>query len=56
MEKLLTPEQAAEILSVTRDTVYEYIKAGKLKATKIKGSRLLRIKESDLHAMLNKGA
>ncbi len=54
MEKLYTPEQAAEILQVTAAVVREWLKIGKLKGVKVAG-RLWRIKESDLEAFLEGG-
>lgn len=53
MEKLLTPAQVAERLQVTERTVYRWIDAKELKATKL--GRVWRIKEEDLEAFLNKG-
>ena len=49
---LLTPEQVAEILRVRRDTVYAWIRAGKLPAAKL-GNRY-RIGEEDLQAFVEK--
>jgi excisionase family DNA binding protein len=51
MEKLYTPEQAAEILQVTAAVVREWLKGGKLKGAKVAG-HLWRIKESDLKVFL----
>lgn len=51
MEKLYTPEQAAEVLQVTAAAVREWLKSGKLKGVKVAG-RLWRIRESDLEAFL----
>jgi len=53
LEKLLTPAQVAERLQVTERTVYRWIDAKELKATKL--GRVWRIKEEDLEAFLNKG-
>ena len=49
---LLTPEQVAEILKVRKDTVYSWIRAGKLPAAKL-GNRY-RISEEDLQAFVEK--
>jgi excisionase family DNA binding protein len=54
MEKLYTPEQAAEVLQVTAAAVREWLKRGKLKGAKVAG-RLWRIKESDLEDFLKAG-
>ena len=35
MEKIYTLEELAQILTVTRRTLYNYIKSGKLKALKV---------------------
>ncbi|MBI2123812.1 MAG: helix-turn-helix domain-containing protein [Candidatus Wildermuthbacteria bacterium] len=49
--KLLTIEEAAEILRVSTRTVIRYIQSGKLKASKI---GVWRIKEMDLNEFLEK--
>lgn len=46
IEKSYTPAEVAEMLGVSRQTVYNWITAGKLKAHKLGGT--FRIKESDL--------
>jgi excisionase family DNA binding protein len=49
MEKLLyTPEEAAEVLAVGRDTVYRYIHSGDLRRVKL--GKLTRITAADLEA------
>lgn len=48
-EKLLTIEEAAEILRVSTRSVIRYIEAGRLKASKL---GVWRIKQSDLDAFL----
>jgi excisionase family DNA binding protein len=53
MEKLLTPEQAAEILQVNSATVREWLKKGKLKGIKVE--KLWRIRQSDLESFLMAG-
>lgn len=45
LEKLYTPEQIAEMLSLTKITIYRYIKEKKIKSIKI--GNQYRIKESD---------
>ena len=46
--------QVAEIMGLTRQTIYNYVKAGKLKARKI--GKEYRIKEEDLKEFIDKGA
>lgn len=46
-DRLLTPEQAAELLQVSKRTVYEWLRIGELPATRI-GERLWRIREGDI--------
>ena len=58
MQKLLTTRQVAKVLGVSElETVYSYIREGKLKAYKIGGSgkskRHWRIRETDLEAFVN---
>lgn len=50
MEKLLSPEQAAEALGFIPETIRQWIRQKKIKAIKI--GRKWRIKESDLQAFL----
>ena len=49
--KVYTLKEVEEILSVTRKTIYAWIKSGKLHAVKI-GSQY-RVKEEDLQALLS---
>lgn len=51
MDKLYTPEEVAELLKVSRETVYNWLRSGKLKAVKI--SHFWRISESELKCLLN---
>lgn len=44
-EKLLTAKEAAEILKVRKNTVYDMIKRGDLKASKL--GKQLRIRQED---------
>jgi excisionase family DNA binding protein len=46
MEKLLTPDQVAEFLAVSRKTVYRIINAGKLNAIKVES--IIRVPEKSL--------
>jgi len=50
MQKLYTTQQVAEYLQVTIQSVYNYIKRGKLKTIKFSGST--RVKESDLQRFI----
>jgi excisionase family DNA binding protein len=50
MEKLLTPEQVAESLQISKITVMTYLRTGKIKGIKV--GRLWRIHESDLRNFL----
>lgn len=53
VEKLLTPEEAGERLSVATKTIKDWLRAGKLKGVKV--GRLWRIREADLDAFINAG-
>jgi excisionase family DNA binding protein len=48
--QLLSPEQVAERLQISRWTVMDYLRAGKLKGHKV--GRLWRIEEQDLEDFL----
>jgi excisionase family DNA binding protein len=50
-ERILTPEQVAQILQVHPFTVLKFIKQGKLKASKL--GRVYRIRESELESFLD---
>jgi excisionase family DNA binding protein len=50
MEKLLTPEDAADRLSVSRDAILSWLQRGQLKG--VKAGRLWRIREKDLEDFL----
>lgn len=49
---LMSQAQAAEYLGVTERTVRNYTSRGVLPARRIRGSRLIRIRRSDLDALL----
>jgi excisionase family DNA binding protein len=49
-QQLLSPEQVAERLQISRWTVMDYLRVGKLKGHKV--GRLWRVKESDVEAFL----
>ncbi|MGB9663169.1 MAG: helix-turn-helix domain-containing protein [Moorellaceae bacterium] len=51
MDRLLTPEEAAEILAVSPKSVREWLRQGKLKG--VKAGRLWRIRKCDLEAFLD---
>jgi excisionase family DNA binding protein len=52
-ENLYDLKEAAKIARVTRQTLYNHIKAGKLKATKI--GRAFKITESNLKQYVDQG-
>lgn len=51
-EKLYSPEDAAEYLGVHVQTVRAWIRAGRLRASRLAGQRALRIRGSDLQTLL----
>jgi excisionase family DNA binding protein len=51
-EKLYTPEEAADYLGVHIQTVRAWIRAGRLRASRLAGQRALRIRASDLNSVL----
>jgi len=53
MSKLLTPQQVAKRLGVCRESVWRYIRKGKLKAIKLT-PRNFRIDEKDLNQFLKR--
>jgi len=46
-DRLLTPEQAAELLQVSTRTIYGWLRAGEIPGTQI-GGRLWRLREGDI--------
>jgi excisionase family DNA binding protein len=52
LERLFSPEQAAEYLNVHVQTVRAWIRSGRLPARRLAGQRALRIKASDLERVL----
>jgi excisionase family DNA binding protein len=52
VEKLYSPEDAADYLGVHVKTVRGWIRDGRLRASRLAGQRALRIKSSDLQAVL----
>jgi excisionase family DNA binding protein len=53
-QQLLTPEQVADRLQISRVTVMEYLRKGRLKGHRV--GKLWRIKERDLETFLEGGA
>jgi excisionase family DNA binding protein len=45
--KLLTPEQAADLLQVSKRTMYEWLRRGEIPSVKL-GDRLVRVRERDV--------
>jgi excisionase family DNA binding protein len=52
LERLYSPEQAAAYLNVHVETIRDWIRTGRLRASRLAGRRALRIKASDLAALL----
>jgi len=52
LERLYSPEEAAGYLNVHVETIREWIRTGRLRASRLAGRRALRIKASDLSAVL----
>jgi excisionase family DNA binding protein len=53
-ERILTPDQVAQILQIHPFTVLKFIKQGKLKASKL--GRVYRIRESELESFLDQSS
>ena len=51
--KVYTLDEVADILKITRRTLYTYIKTGKLRATKI--GRYWRVSEAALQEFVDRG-
>ena len=49
--KYYTPDEVADMLQIGRQSVYDYVKKGKLKALKV-GHRTIRISQENLDEML----
>ncbi len=54
MEKLLTTQEVADYLGLTRRTIYTYIESKTLPAVKI--GKEWRIKKTELEAFINRGS
>lgn len=50
--ELLTRREAADFLGCSEKTIRNYIASGALAAYRVRGGRFLRIKRSDLEALL----
>jgi len=55
MESFLTVKEICAILKVKRGTVIRWIRAGRLRAFKVGGGRLWRIRERDLREFVKGG-
>ena len=53
MTTYYTPEEVADILKVRKHTVWNWLREGTLKGTKING-KIWRITDKDLEAYINK--
>ena len=52
LSEYLTPEEAAEALSIHVQTVRAYVRSGKLAALRLAGERAIRIRRADLQTVL----
>jgi excisionase family DNA binding protein len=52
LEKLYSPEEVASYLGVHVQTVRTWIREGRLPASRLAGQRALRVRESDVHRVL----
>ena len=52
LERLYSPEEAADYLGIHVQTVRAWIRSGRLKASRLAGQRALRIRASDLQTVL----
>ncbi|HID85803.1 MAG TPA: DNA-binding protein [Anaerolineae bacterium] len=52
-KELLSVREAADFLGLSVSTIRRYIRDGRLPAYRVAGERLLRIKRSDLEALLD---
>jgi excisionase family DNA binding protein len=53
VERLYSPEEAAQYFGVRVETVRSWVRSGRLPASRLAGLKSIRIKESDLAAVLN---
>ena len=52
----LTPEQASAQMGVSEDTILNWVKAGRLRASKLSGTKTLRISTDDIMAFYDDNA
>jgi excisionase family DNA binding protein len=55
VEKLYTVKEIAQVTGLNINTVWNYVKAGKIKSLKV-GDRRIRVWESDFKEWLDQGA
>lgn len=53
--KLYTLKEVAAYLKVSRQTIYNYVTAKRLKASKLAGQREYRVSEKDLQEFIKNG-
>lgn len=53
--KLYTLQEVADYLKVSRQTIYNYVTAKRLKASKLAGQREYRVTEKDLQDFIKNG-
>lgn len=51
---MVSPQQAAEMLGVDRDTILRWLKAGKLAGAKL-SPRIVRVSQASIDALLERG-
>jgi excisionase family DNA binding protein len=54
VERIYTPEEVAELLSVTPKTVKDWLRAGKLKGSKL--GKLWRVQDSDIQRFMDENS
>ena len=54
VERIYTPEEVAELLSVTPKTVKDWLRAGKLKGSKL--GKLWRVQDSDIQRFMEENS
>lgn len=52
LDTIMTPEQVADYLQLDRETIYRYIRSGKLAASKL--GRTYRVQQGDVKTLLEK--
>ncbi len=56
MKKFLTVQEVQDLLEVSRGTIIAWIRTGRLRAFKVGGGRLWRIREADLKRFIRGGS